>query len=128
MLADLLSLISIDWFLISALIFFIGYVSAYPVWRKDISLLIKYPVWVWGWVKRKITPQDHWIKIFVFIFVFNATSLFVNFVSGFLVVLPLILAFFLGLHLGIISMKEFDRISRKYFQKFKAFYPYYSSV
>ncbi len=24
--------------------------------------------------------------------------------------------------------KEFDRISRKYFQKFKAFYPYYSSV
>ncbi|WGI16692.1 stage II sporulation protein M [Methanonatronarchaeum sp. AMET-Sl] len=111
MVIELIGLISWDWFLVSALIFLVGYVFAYPVWRWNINVLIKYPVWVWGWVKRKIGPQDHWFKIFVFIFVFNSFSLLVNFLSGFLVVLPFVLAFFLGLHLGVISMKEFGEIS-----------------
>ncbi|RZN61131.1 stage II sporulation protein M [Methanonatronarchaeum sp. AMET6-2] len=111
MVADLIGLISIQWFLLSALIFFVGYLAAYPVWKLEIKLLIKYPVWVWGWVKRKIGPDDHWMKMFLFIFLFNSFSLLVNFVSGFLVVLPFILAFFLGLHLGVISMKEFGKIS-----------------
>ncbi|WP_161490828.1 stage II sporulation protein M [Methanonatronarchaeum thermophilum] len=108
---DLVSLISWKWFLVSALIFLIGYISAYPVWRWEINILIKYPTWIWSWVKRKIGPQDHWLKILVFIFTFNSFSLLVNFISGFLVVLPFILAYFLGLHLGVVSMKEFDKIS-----------------
>jgi uncharacterized membrane protein SpoIIM required for sporulation len=94
------------WFVVSALLFFAGFVASYPVTVRDVSLLTWYPLRVWRHVREKISPDDAWLRLFIFLLTFNAASLLANFLSGFLIVLPPVFAFFLGLNVGVISVKE----------------------
>ncbi len=98
--------VDVTWFLVSAACFVSGYVAAYPVARFDVEVLTWYPLWVWRKVKEAIDPDDPWLKLFVFLFTFNSVSLLANFLSGFLVVLPLVFAVLLGLNIGVIAMEE----------------------
>jgi uncharacterized membrane protein SpoIIM required for sporulation len=94
------------WFVISAVLFFVGFVASYPVTVRDVSLLTWYPLRVWRRVREMVSPDDAWLRLFVFLLSFNAASLLVNFLSGFLIFLPPVFAFFLGLNVGVISFKE----------------------
>ena len=94
------------WFVVSAVLFFVGFVASYPVTVHDVSVLTWYPLRVWRRVREKISPDDAWLRLFVFLLSFNAASLIVNFLSGFLIVLPPVFAFFLGLNVGVISVEE----------------------
>lgn len=94
------------WFVVSAVLFFAGYISAYPVTKWEVSVLTWYPLRVWRRVREAVSPTDPWSKLFVFLLAFNATSLLVNFLSGFLVVLPPVFAFLLGMNVGVISVEE----------------------
>ena len=94
------------WFVSSAVLFFAGFFASYPVVKRDVSLLTAYPLWLWNRVRERISPDDPWPRLFVLLLSFNATSLLVNFVSGFFVVLPPLFAFLLGLNIGVISFEE----------------------
>jgi uncharacterized membrane protein SpoIIM required for sporulation len=94
------------WFVASAVLFFAGFFASYPVVTRDVSLLTAYPLWLWNRVRERISPDDPWPRLFVLLLSFNATSLLVNFVSGFFVVLPPLFAFLLGLNIGVISLEE----------------------
>ena len=94
------------WFAVSAVLFSAGYVASYPVTKHEVSVLTWYPLRVWRRVREAVSPTDPWSKLFVFLLAFNATSLLVNFLSGFLVLLPPVLAFLLGMNVGVISVKE----------------------
>ena len=98
--------VEVTFFVVSALLFAVGYAASYPVVARDIPFLTWYPLRLWRHVREKVSPGDPWHSLFVFLFVFNATSLLVNFLSGFLVVLPPVFAFFLGLNVGVISVEE----------------------
>lgn len=98
--------VSPTWFVVSAALFFVGVAASYPVATREVGLLTWYPLRVWRYVRKTISPDDPWLKLFVFLLVFNATSLLVNFLSGFLVVLPPVFAFLLGLNIGVISVEE----------------------
>ncbi|MFP4175144.1 MAG: stage II sporulation protein M [Halobacteriales archaeon] len=93
-------------FVVSALLFALGYVVSYPVVVYDISLLTWYPLLVWRRVRALVSPDDPWHRLFVFLFVFNSFSLLLNFVGGILVVLPPVFALFLGLNVGVIAVEE----------------------
>lgn len=93
-------------FVVSIMLFFLGLLSSYPVKWFDVGVLQWYPLWIWRHVREWLSPGDPWIKLFLFLFGFNATSLFVNFVAGYVVVLPFVLIFLLGLNLGVISIEE----------------------
>lgn len=94
------------WFAASAALFFVGFVASYPVATREVSFLTAYPLWIWKRVRETISPDDPWLRLFVFLLSFNAASLLVNFLSGFLVVLPPFLAFLLGLNVGVVSVEE----------------------
>ncbi|MDZ7687485.1 MAG: stage II sporulation protein M [Halobacteriales archaeon] len=94
------------WFVVSAFLFLAGYVASYPVTKYEVSFLTWYPLRVWRGVRKRISPDDGWLKLFVFLLTFNATSLLVNFLSGFFVVLPPVFAFLLGMNIGVISVEE----------------------
>jgi len=91
---------------LSAVLFFVGYAASYPAVVHEVSLLTWYPLWIWRHVRGYISPDDAWTKLFVFLLVFNASSLLVNLLSGFLVVAPPVLAALLGLNVGVISVEE----------------------
>lgn len=103
---DLLGRVDAVYLLVSAALMFAGFVSAHPVMKYDIRVLQWYPLWVWRLVREALSPEDSWLKLFVFLFVFNSVSLFVNFVSGWLVVLPYLLVYLLGLNLGVVGIEE----------------------
>jgi len=94
------------WFVVSAVLFFVGYVASYPVTKFEVRVLTWYPLRLWRHVREAVSPDDTWLKLFVFLLSFNATSLLVNFLSGFSVVLPPGLAFLLGMNVGVISVEE----------------------
>lgn len=98
--------VEVRWFAVSAALFFGGFFVSYPVATRDISFLTAYPLWIWKRVREGISPGDPWLRLFVFLLSFNATSLLVNFLSGFFVVLPPFFAFLLGLNIGVISFEE----------------------
>ncbi len=101
-----IGLIDPDLFFISAVIFFLGMFASIPVERYRIEILRAYPLWVWKRVRESLEPEDPWLRLFLFIFSFNSVSLLANLLSGFLVVLPLFMAFLLGMNLGVIAIEE----------------------
>lgn len=106
MVLSVVARVETTWFVVSAVLFFSGYIASYPVTKHDVSLLTWYPLRVWRRVREAISPEDPWAKLFLFLLTFNATSLLVNFLSGFLVVLPPAFAFLLGINVGVISVEE----------------------
>ncbi len=103
---SLVARVELTWFAVSAALFFGGFVASYPVATRDIDLLTAYPLWIWKRVREGISPDDPWLRLFVFLLSFNAASLLVNFLSGFFVVLPPMFAVLLGLNVGVISFEE----------------------
>lgn len=98
--------VDVDAFVVSAALFAVGYVAAYPVGKLEVDALTWYPLWIWKGVMEAISPDDPWLKLFVFLLAFNSVSLLANFLSGFLVVLPYVFAFLLGLNIGVIAVEE----------------------
>ena len=79
-----LSNINLQVFLISMLLFFVGYAMAPFVYHRQYRWLIAYPLWVAKklekWSKKKWNP---WL-IFLFIFSVNLFSLYLNFFQSLL--------------------------------------------
>ncbi|MBN1348772.1 stage II sporulation protein M [candidate division KSB1 bacterium] len=96
-----------DWllFAFSVLLFFAGLASAPLVIKKNIALLIKYPEWVYSVLKRYLEREKGFFSLFKLIFTLNALSLFLDFVSGWGVVFPFLLAYLTGLNIAIIAYK-----------------------
>ncbi len=92
--------------LISVLLFFSGVLSSILVVKKELRLLLRYPVWMWKQLKKFLLRQPSFAQLFLLIFLFNALSLFVNVISGLSVVLPYLFCFFVGLNVGVIGYKE----------------------
>jgi len=101
-----LELIETRWFAASALLFIVGTAVSYPVASRELRFLTWYPLWIWKKVRDLLSPEDPWLKLFVFLFVFNSVSLLANLLSGFLIVGPPVFAFLLGMNLGVISVEE----------------------
>lgn len=104
-----LKMIDLRLFLLSGSLFVIGVVVSPWVVKNNIKILLRYPMWIWKLIKTYFNPQDHFLKLFLFIFFLNSTSLLCNVLSGFLIVAPILFALFLGMHVGIIVFKETGR-------------------
>ncbi|MBD3224762.1 MAG: hypothetical protein GF313_08530 [Caldithrix sp.] len=97
------SYISFQLFLISILLFIIGYVVAPTVYYKRIDFLLAYPLWmakkIEQWSKKEWNPY----LLFAFILLLNSVSLFANLLSGIIPLLPFIFAIWTGLNVGVVS-------------------------
>jgi hypothetical protein len=97
-------------FLLAAVLFFLGVLAAPIVVRKEIKPLLWYPLWMWGLIKRHIDLGAPFLKLWALIFSLNSVSLFCNLVSGLFIILPPLFSFLLGIHIAIISLKELRKV------------------
>lgn len=91
--------------LLAGILFTLGILLADSVLDRNIGWLISYPVWVYKKIEKLMERLSNVLLTFLFIFFFNAVNLFLGFVSGFLVILPILLAIWTGLNVGIIARK-----------------------
>ena len=108
--SDILRIIDIKLTALSCVLFCLGLFLSVWIVKKKLRIFLFFPLWIWGLVKRYLSPNDHFLKIFLFIFSLNSISLFANLVSGFLLGLPLIFAILLGINIGIIILTETGRL------------------
>ncbi|MFC1559779.1 hypothetical protein ACFL4F_01600 [Candidatus Margulisiibacteriota bacterium] len=87
------------WF--ALLLFFIGFCSSFLVEYFNIKFLKVFPSWFIKTITKFVNPGSGFIRIFLFIFLFNSISIAVYMSSGVFVVLPFIIAFLTGMNIGI---------------------------
>lgn len=102
----------IDWnlFGLAAVLFLMGVIVGPRVVEHNIRFLIAYPLWIYTFLEKILQGKPRFLKLFVIIFCFNATSLCISFVSGFAGVLPFLFAFLTGLNVSILTFKVAGRI------------------
>lgn len=95
-------------FLISMLIFFLGYALAPTAYYKRINILTVYPLWLAK--KMEELSQKTWnpFVLFFFLMSMNSLSLFLSLLSGLVPVLPFIFAMLTGLNLGVVTYHSFN--------------------
>ena len=86
----------------SVLLFFIGYVIAPTAYFKKIKWLTTYPFFIIKLIDKYFNKSWHPIKIFLVLFFLNSTSLYISLLSGYGIILPFLMAIYLGLNIGII--------------------------
>lgn len=103
MFSDLLEQIHFAYIFSAAVLFFIGvYVAPYIV-ERNVRWMLVYPRWMSKLMEKYFSANWNFLIIFFLIFTLNNLSLFSGFISGFLVILPLIFAFFTGFHVAVIG-------------------------
>ena len=100
------SMLNVQLILLSAILFVIGLLLADTVLEREIRWLIAYPLWMYSRLESLLSRFSSWWLLFLFILTFNAVNLFLGFVSGFLVFLPILLAVWTGLNVGIVTRKS----------------------
>ncbi len=89
-------------FLFSVLLFFIGYAFAPFAYYKKLKWLTSYPFFIIHLIEQYFNKEWHPLKIFLVIFIINSFSLFINLVSAFGIILPLLFSIYLGINLGVV--------------------------
>ena len=100
--SEIFNVINLQVYLFSVLLFFIGYAFAPTAHYKKIKWLTAYPFFIINLIEKHFSQDWPPIKIFVVILLLNSISLFVNLVSAFGVVLPLVFSIYLGINLGVV--------------------------
>ena len=99
---EVFSIINIKIFFVSILLFFIGYVFAPTAYYKKIRWLTAYPFFIIKLMDEFFKKQHHPIKIFLILFVLNTTSLFINLLSAWGIILPFLFVLYMGINIGIV--------------------------
>ena len=102
-LKEALQLLSTRLFLVSMVLFFIGYTVAPWVYYKDIKILLAYPKWLGKKLDKLASKKWHFLSLFVFLVGINSLSLFVDLLSGFVPGLPVLFAIWTGFNIGVIT-------------------------
>ncbi len=96
-------LVPFGYFFLSATLFLIGIYIAPAIVEKNVAVLLWYPRQMRRLMEKIMSRKLPAILIFLLIFTLNNFSLFSSFVSGFLIVGPLVSAFLTGLNVAIVS-------------------------
>jgi hypothetical protein len=88
---------------IAAFLFLMGIYLAPTIVEKDIKWLLKYPRWVGRLIQKYFSARWGFLTLFVIILVLNNLSLFFGFVSGFIIILPYLIAFLTGFHVAVVG-------------------------
>jgi hypothetical protein len=81
----------------------VGYALAPTVHFKQIKWLLAYPLWVEKILEKILGEKWNSVFMFLFIFSLNVLSLFIDLLSGLVLFIPLIMALWMGLNIGIVT-------------------------
>ena len=95
-------ILNLQIFLLSILLFLVGYVIAPTAHYKKIKWLTAYPFFIIKIMDKYLKQDWHPVAIFGVVFILNIISLFLNLLSCWGVILPFIFAIYLGINIGIV--------------------------
>ena len=95
-------ILSLQIILLAALLFFIGYVLAPTVHYKKIKWLTAYPFFIIHLMDKYFKKEWPALVIFIVILSLNSFSLFLNLLSGWVIIFPFILIVYTGLNVGVV--------------------------
>ena len=99
---EVFSVLNLQIVLLSALLFFIGYVFAPTAYFKEIKWLTAYPFFIIKIMDEYLKKDWNPVLVFATILFLNSFSLFLNLLSGWVVVLPYLVIMYMGLNVGIV--------------------------
>jgi hypothetical protein len=99
---ELFNHINIQLFIISALLFFIGYAIAPTAYFKKIKWLTVYPFYIIKLMDAFFQKKHHPIKIFLILFSLNSFSLFLNLLSAWGILMPFLFVVYMGINIGVV--------------------------
>ncbi|MEA1994862.1 MAG: stage II sporulation protein M [Campylobacterota bacterium] len=108
---SILKTVDMGLFLLSAVLFCVGIVLSSLVVKKNLRVFLWYPLWIWNIIKKHLSLNASFLKMFFTIFLLNSLSLFVNVISGFLIILPFVFAILLGMNIGIIILEQTKKLN-----------------
>ena len=95
-------------FIISILLFFIGYAIAPTAYFKKIKWLTVYPFYIIKLMDLFIQKKHHPIKIFLIIVLLNTFSLFINLISAWGIILPFLVIIYMGVNIGVVMYQSLE--------------------
>jgi uncharacterized membrane protein SpoIIM required for sporulation len=98
-----LKLINLQVFLVSALLFFIGYALAPTVYFRNVKWLLAYPMWMFNKMDNWAEKKWNGYVLFLLLFSMNTFSLAVDLLSGWVIFLPVVFAVWTGMNVGVIT-------------------------
>lgn len=100
--------INIQIFIISTLLFFVGYAIAPTAYYKKIKWLTAYPFFIIKLMDTFFKNKHHPLKIFFILFTLNIFSLFLNLISAWGILLPFIFVLYMGLNIGVVMYHSLE--------------------
>lgn len=95
-------------FIISILLFFVGYAIAPTAYYKKIKWLTAYPFFIIKLMDAFFKNKHHPLKIFFILFTLNTLSLFLNLISAWGILLPFIFVLYMGLNIGVVMYHSLE--------------------
>ena len=99
---EVFSILNTQILLLTALLFFIGYVLAPTIYYKKVKWLTAYPFFMIDLMDKYFKKEWSGYVIFIVILGLNSFSLFINLLSGWLYIVPYLLIIYTGLNIGVI--------------------------
>lgn len=99
---EVFQVINLQVYLLSIFLFFTGYALAPTAYYKKIKWLIAYPLFIINLIDKHFNNDWHPLKIFIVIVLLNSISLFLNLLSAYGIILPVIFSIYLGINLGVV--------------------------
>ncbi len=103
MFSDLFTQLHFAYIFSAAFLFLAGIYTAPWLAEKNIGWLLAYPRWIAGLMQKYFSARWGFLLVFAIILLLNNLSLFMGFVSGYFVILPVILAFLTGMNVAVIG-------------------------
>ena len=105
---EVFKVINAQIFIISILLFFVGYAIAPTAYFKKIKWLTAYPFFIIKLMDAFFEKKHHPLKIFFIIFFLNTVSLFFNLISAWGVVLPYLFIVYMGINIGVVMYHSLE--------------------
>jgi len=102
------SVINPQIFIISILLFFVGYAIAPTAYYKKIKWLTAYPFFIIKLMDAFFKKQHHPLKIFFILFFLNTLSLFLNLISAWGILLPFLFVLYMGINIGVVMYHSLE--------------------
>ena len=105
---EVFRVINIQIFIISILLFFVGYAIAPTAYYKKIKWLTAYPFFIIKVMDTFFKKKHQPLKIFFILFNLNTFSLFLNLISAWGILLPFIFVLYMGLNIGVVMYHSLE--------------------
>ena len=99
---EVFSAINLQIFFISVLLFFVGYAFAPTAYFKKIKWLTIYPFYIIKLMDAFFQKKHRPMKIFLILFLLNSSSLFINLLSAWGIILPFLVMIYMGINIGVV--------------------------